>query len=172
MMKLTRTFTLPRLRNWSTPLTIGSFILMSATGILMFFEQESLGIITIVHQWFSWLFLLGSAGHIAANFYPFKKHLKTPWGKITALSFISVFVLSLFSWGLVTGPQLERPIELALVDAPLSALADVIRMPQANLIEKLKSQGISATPQHSIRDVVEQTQIDENILLGIIFLAE
>jgi len=172
MIKLKQAFTLPRLRNWSTPLTIGSFILMSATGILMFFEQESLGIITIVHQWFSWLFLLGAGSHIAANFYPFKKHLKTPWGKISAISFLSVFALSLFSWGMVTGPQLERPIELALVDAPLSALADVVRMPQASLIEKLKTQGIVATPQHSIRDIVEQTQIDENILLGIVFLPE
>jgi hypothetical protein len=29
------------LRTWSTPLTIGPFFLMSATGVLMFFEWEA-----------------------------------------------------------------------------------------------------------------------------------
>ena len=43
-------FTLPRSRNCLTPLAIGSFILMLATGIVTFFEQYSLGIKTIVHH--------------------------------------------------------------------------------------------------------------------------
>ncbi|MNR38623.1 hypothetical protein D3C85_1567410 [compost metagenome] len=34
-MKTAKPFTL---RTWSTPLTIGSFILMAVTGVLMFFD--------------------------------------------------------------------------------------------------------------------------------------
>ena len=136
----------------------------------MFFELESLGVITVVHQWFSWVFVIGVAGHITANFTPLKKHLKTSWGRYSVLIFVLIFGLSLFSWGVVTGPQLERPIELALVDAPLSALAEVVRIDLDILIQKFETEGIEFIATHSIRDVVALTGVDENILLGIVFL--
>jgi len=94
------------------------------TGILMFFEQESLGIIT-VHQWFSLLFVFGVFSHTAANFKPFKNHLKTVFGRLSVAAISLVLTAYFYSWGLVTGPQLEKPIKHALIKAPLSALAAV-----------------------------------------------
>jgi hypothetical protein len=85
-------------RTWATTLTIGSFILMSATGVLMFFEWNP-GPTTVVHQWFSWFFLVGAGGHIAANLRPFKNHLKSRWGKASVAVFTAVFAASLFCWG-------------------------------------------------------------------------
>lgn len=41
-------------RRWATKLTIGSFLLMAGTGILMFFELDQ-GVVLVVHQWSSWL---------------------------------------------------------------------------------------------------------------------
>jgi len=161
----------PYLRNWATPLTISTFILMSVTGILMFFEQESLGLITVVHQWISWLFVLGVGGHVIANIKPFKNHLKTFWGKVSVLVFTLVLVASFYSWGLITGPQLERPIEHALVKAPLSALALVTYTDPDALIQKLRDHGIDASSQQSIHDLVILHDIDENELLGIVFLS-
>lgn len=64
------------LRRWATPLIIGSFVLMAGTGVLMFFEYEG-GLITVVHQWFSWIFLLGAGAHIAINLRPFQNHLRS-----------------------------------------------------------------------------------------------
>ena len=171
-MNFRNLFTLPTIRNWATPLATGAFVLMACTGILMFFEQESLGVITVVHQWFSLVFIVGVVGHITANFKPLKKHLKTRWGSGSVLLFLIIFCGSLFSWGVVTGPQLERPIELALVDAPLSGLAEVVRTTPNTLLQKFEARGISASAQHSIRDIVMRTGIDENILLGIVFLSE
>jgi len=158
----------PYLRNWATPLTISTFILMSVTGILMFFEQESLGLITIVHQWFSWLFVIGVGGHVIANINPFKDHLKSLWGKVSVLTFTLVLLASFYSWGLITGPQLKRPIEQALVEAPLSALALVTYTDPDVLLKKLKDHGINAS---SIHDLVILNEIDENELLGIVFLS-
>ena len=171
-MSLIKIFKLPTVRNWATPLVTAAFILMMCTGVMMFFELESFGVITVVHQWFSWILLLGVAGHITANFKPLKKHLKTSWGIYSVLLFLTIFGLSLFSWGIVTGPQLERPIELALVDAPLSALADVVGISPNVLMEKFRIQGIEASATQSIREVVMLTGIDENDLLGIVFLAD
>ena len=159
------------LRSWATQLTIGAFLLMAGTGLMLFFEFED-GLTAVVHQWFSWFFLIGAGAHIFVNFKPFKSRLKSRSGTIFAAGFGIVLVLSCFSWGLITGPQLERPIEEALVFAPLSALAAVIGNHPDVIIAKLAGQGIAATPEQSIYKVAEKTGIDENILLGIIFLPD
>jgi hypothetical protein len=156
------------LRQWATPLTIGSFILMAATGVLMFFEYEA-GLTTVVHQWFSWLFLMGAVAHIVCNVRPFKNHLKSRWGKVSIATFVVVFVASFFSWGLITGPQLLEPIELALVDAPVSALAGVTRVTPEVLIARFKQHGITASGEQSLRELASQYGVDEIRLAAIVF---
>lgn len=159
------------LRNWATPLTIGTFVLMSATGILMFFDWEP-GLTTVAHQWFSWVFLAGAGSHVAANFRPFKTHLRSGWSKTCVAAFTLVLAASLFSWGLMTGPQLKRPIEQALVDAPLSALANVTRTTPDALTSKLRAHGILATGQQSIHDLAREQGVGVNRVLAIVFLPE
>jgi hypothetical protein len=158
-------------RTWATPLTIGAFILMAVTGMLMFFEQDR-GIVTVIHQWFSWLLLLGAGGHIVANFRPLKQHLRGRWGQVSVASFASFLVASFFSWGLITGPQLERPIETALVDAPLSALAGVTHIEPDALTRKLDAHGVHATSEQSVRQLAQQSGVGENQLLAIVFLPD
>ncbi|MCF8480525.1 MAG: hypothetical protein K9H25_08850 [Rhodospirillum sp.] len=164
-------FKAPSPRTWSTPLTIGSFILMSTTGLLMFFEWD-LGLTTVVHQWFSWFFLIGAGGHIAANIRPFKTHLRSGWGKGSVVAFMLILAASSFSWGFITGPRLERPIEEALVDAPLFALANTIRIDPDALLLRLKAHGINAAAQQSIRELSAKHGAGENGLLAIVFLPE
>jgi hypothetical protein len=158
-------------RTWATPLTISAFALMASTGVLMFFGLDR-GLITVVHQWFSWLFLAGAAGHIVANVRPFKNHLKKPFGRASLALVAAVLVASFSAWGLITGPQLERPIEEALVDAPLSSLAGVTRTTPAILIGRFQKHGISATPDQSIRALSIASGVGENRLLGLVFLPD
>lgn len=158
-------------RTWSTPLTIGSFILMAVTGVLMFFDVVP-GYISFAHEWFSWLFLLGAGGHIAVNFRPLTRHLQSNWGRTSVAVFTVVLLVSTFSFGRITAPQLKWPISNALVDAPLSALADVTRTSTDDVLGKLKAHGISATPGQSIRDLATQHEVDEFHMLGLVFLAD
>jgi hypothetical protein len=109
------------LRTWATPLTIGAFVLMAATGVLMFFGLDR-ALMAEVHKWFSLLFLTGVGGHVTANVRPFLNHLKSRWGRASVAAFAVVLAASFFSWRLITGPQLERPIKRDLVEAPLSRL--------------------------------------------------
>jgi hypothetical protein len=155
-------------RSWATPLTIGSFLLMAGTGVMMFFEWER-GLMTVVHQWFSWFFVAGAIGHIVANIKPFKSHLNARWGRYGIAVFMIVLIASVFSWGQITGPQLERPIEQALIYAPLSALADVTGQSYAELIAKLREKGIEAEAHQSVADLARLHDIDENRALAIIF---
>lgn len=163
--------TIVPLHSWATPLTIGSFLLMATTGIAMFFEWDR-GLTVVVHQWFSWFFLLGAGGHIAANIRPFKNHLKSGWGMVSVATFAAVLALSFFTWGFVTGPQLERPIEEALVDAPLSALAGVTRIDPDAVTRRLRARGIAADDRDSIRALSSKYRVGANRLLAIVFLPE
>lgn len=158
-------------RTWATPLTIGVFLLMSVTGVLMFFDVE-FGLVTIAHQWLSWLFLLGAVAHIVANARPFQNHLKSRWGKTSVAVFAILLAASMFSWGRITGPQLKQPIIEAIADAPLSALAGTTRTTPEALIAKMKARGITATSEQSVREISDAHDIDVNRVLGIVFLPE
>lgn len=81
--------------------------------------------------------------------------------------FALVFLASFSSWGLITGPQLKRPIEEALVVAPLSALAAITRSPPQTLLARFAAHGIAARASQSLHELAAQTQVDENELLAI-----
>lgn len=99
-MKTAKPFTM---RTWSTPLTIGSFILMSITGVLMFFDIVP-GYLSFAHEWFSWAFVIGAGAHIAVNFRPFTKHLRSNWGRVNVAIFSVIVVVSMYSFGRITAP--------------------------------------------------------------------
>lgn len=157
------------LRTWSTPLTIGSFVLMAITGVLMFFDVVP-GYVSFAHEWFSWFFLVGVAGHIAVNIRAMDKHLRSAWGRGCVAVFSLLLVGSLFSFGRITAPQLKWPISNALIQAPLSALAEVTRTDSNELLSRLQAQGIRATPEQNIQSLAEQHDVDEFHLLGLVFL--
>jgi hypothetical protein len=99
------------LRTWATPLTIGSFVLMAVSGVLMFFDVVP-GYLVFAHEWFSWFFLLGTAAHIAVNYRAFARHLRGGWGRAHVAVFSVLLVVSTFSFGRITAPQLKWPISL------------------------------------------------------------
>jgi hypothetical protein len=156
------------LRSWATPLTIGAFVLMATTGVTMFFRMDR-GLIAVVHQWVSWLFLAGVGGHAVANSRPLLNHLNSAWGKASVAVFTVILTASFFSWGFITGPQLERPIERALVTAPLYALASVARTTPDALVLRLKAHGINATGQGSVQELAATSGRGTNRLLAIVF---
>jgi len=158
-------------RTWATPLTIGAFLLMAATGILMFFGWNT-GLTTVAHQWLSWFFLLGAGGHIVANWRPLRNLLQTRWGRVSLLCFSALLATSLFTWGRVTGPQLERPIMTAPVDAPLSSPAGVAGMAPDDMVRRFNAHGVPADRQRSIRELSIRHHVGINRLLGLVFLPD
>lgn len=165
-MKTAKPFSL---RTWSTPLTIGSFVLMAVTGVMMFFDLVP-GYVSFAHEWFSWLFLLGAGGHIAINLRPLTKHLQSGWGRANVAIFAIVLVVSTYSFGRITAPQLKWPLAEALVSAPLSVLADLTPTRSSDLVGTLKAHGITATPEQSIKEVAALHDVDEFHVLGLVIL--
>jgi hypothetical protein len=157
------------LRAWATPLTIGAFVLMAATGILMFFGWRG-GLISEVHEWFSWLFLAGAAAHLLVNYRPLTLHLKSRWGRTILAASAVVLAVAIFPSGHRTNHQLHGLVEHALVAAPLSTVANLANVAPADLESRLKAHGVVATMQQSVHEVSEQNRLTEHGLLAIVFM--
>ena len=158
--------TLP-LRSWATPVIIGAFFLMAATGVLMFFGWD-LGLSGEAHEWFSWLFLAAAGAHIAANIRPFKNHLRSRSGKASIATFGAVLVASL-AFAPVGGGQLRKVVEQSLVDAPLSTLASLTRTAPDRLALRLRAHGIAVNSQQTVRELARENHVSEMRVLAAVF---
>ncbi|MEZ5476590.1 MAG: DUF4405 domain-containing protein [Thiolinea sp.] len=66
------------LRNWATPITIGSFIISAITGVLIFFHIN-IGLVKPAHEWLSWFMILGVAMHLVINWRALKTTCANPF---------------------------------------------------------------------------------------------
>jgi hypothetical protein len=127
-------------RAWVTPLTIGSFALLGATGVLMFFHVDT-GLNKLAHEWLSWLLLAGVAAHAAVNWGAFRQHL-TGWrGRLVIGTLLGLLALSFVPVGKGDGPPPIASVR-ALAAAPLPVLAQVARVPTTELRQRLERAGL------------------------------
>ena len=109
------------------------------------------GLISEVHEWFSWLFLAGAAAHLVVNYRPLTLHLKSRWGRVSLAACRLLLAVAVFPSGVRTGHQLHGLIERAVEDAPLSTVASLANVAPQDLESRLKAHGIAATLQQSAR---------------------
>ena len=130
-------------RKWTTPLTIGCFIIMSVTGLLMFFHLDQ-GLNKLLHQWASWVFVAGVITHVLSNWATFPRYITTePIGKALIVIAVIVLSLSFYSWG---SEKDQPPSVLAmkmLVRAPISQLAPLVGKDSATLMSRFSTAGIA-----------------------------
>lgn len=152
-----------------TPLTLGAFLLSAVTGILIFFHLDS-GANKLVHEWLSWLLLVGVALHGYIHFNLIKGYLRTRSGLLIVLACLLILALSFLPLSQGGGkPRFVRPIT-ALANAPLTTLAAVARISPQELEARLQKAGFRPGPEdQSLRDVVgnglgKQMQVLEQVL--------
>jgi hypothetical protein len=157
------------LRSWATPLTIGTFALMTGSGVLMFFDFVP-GYVTFVHEWMSWLFVIACAAHVLLNSRSFMRHLAGRWGQASLVVFTMMLIVSTLSFGRITAPQLKWPLSETLINARLSILADLRQSSDAQLVGALAAEGIRARSDQTVREVAAEHGLDEFHVLGLVFL--
>lgn len=157
------------LRTWATPVTIGAFVLMAGTGVLMFFGWRG-GLTEEAHEWLSWLFLAGVVAHLTVNWRPLSLHLKSRWGQRSLAAGLVLLAIAVFPSGLQTGHQLVGLVEHALVEAPLSTLASLTKVDPGELESRMKARGVTATREQSLRQIAQQNDTNERRLLSIVFM--
>lgn len=142
-------------REWATPITAGAFILLSITGMLMFFHLDS-GLNKTAHEWLSWALITGVLLHVTANFSAFKKHLSNRKTQAIIGTFTLILLLSFLSLGGEEGDKKFAPPIRALANAPLTTVAMVAKITPEQLLERLEDDaGISAdSDKQSVSELV------------------
>ena len=138
------------LRDWATPLTIGSFMVLAVTGVLMFFHLDA-GLNKLAHEWLSWAMLAAVGLHVAMHAKSFKRYFTRP----ATLAVIGVFA-ALLAASFITpsGPSARPPHVLAaqaILDAPLERVAALNDADVAALIGRLRAAGIAADARQTLR---------------------
>lgn len=139
------------IRSWATPLTVGSFFLISVTGILMFFHLET-GLSKLAHEWLGWFLVIGVAAHLWLNWRAFTTYFKRP----AAMTIMGAGAAVLLAALLVPAGEADVPVRQALgslTQAPISTLASLVGKEEASLLAALATDHPGATASQSLSDL-------------------
>jgi hypothetical protein len=151
------------LRRWATPLTIGTFLLISITGILMFFEVR-IGLIKVAHEWLSLLMVAAVGLHVTLHWRLFSRYFTQK----PALAVIGLFGVILVASLLIQGGDERRgppggrasmqAVQL-LTSAPLDKVAGITGNTLEGLQTRLQTQGLKLDETAtSLADIARQNQ--------------
>lgn len=157
-------------REWATPLTIGAFVLMACTGILMFFHLDT-GLNKETHEWLGWAMVAGVVAHSVANWTAFTRHLARPAARVIIGVFLVILAASFFIGGEEEGgghPAFRA--SKAVLAAPLSTVATLAKQPPEALMATLKQAGFKVdTPEQTLLSVTGPERGQQFKALGLIF---
>ncbi|TXH68623.1 MAG: DUF4405 domain-containing protein [Thiothrix sp.] len=156
-----------KLRPWATPLTIGAFILMAITGLLMYFHIQ-LGLAKAAHEWLS-IVMVGAVGlHLVVNWKVFKRYFSQKLG----LAIISVFAILTLTALVIPqqgGPRGRADQQAAqlLLNLPLERLASATNKTTASIQTTLTQQGFTITdPNSTLKQIAEASKRNPMEALG------
>ncbi|OPX94757.1 MAG: hypothetical protein A4E58_02411 [Syntrophorhabdus sp. PtaB.Bin006] len=158
-----------RMREWATPVTIGAFALSAVTGIMLFFKVN-LGLVKHVHEWLSWLLVVGTVFHLTVNWRSCVRYASKPLGRLILIAFFLLICASLLPMGKRhDGRQFGR-ISDVLMQNPLWAVAQAADHSPDEAMNILKSKGIHVEGKdQTIRDIATKNDKSTVGILEIIF---
>lgn len=162
------------LRNWATPITIGSFIISALSGVILFFHLN-IGMMKPAHEWLSWFMILGVALHLVTNWRAFTNYFKKRIPLAIIGTFALLTVLSFFSLGGGDegGKGNTRATSMKsmrlLQNTPVTLLAQIDNSTPEALIERLKAGGINVeNAEQKLSDIAKANQTDPQKLLQMV----
>jgi hypothetical protein len=158
-----------RMREWATPLTMGAFLLSGVTGMLLFFGID-LPLVNPVHEWLSWLFLIGAAFHMIANWRPSLQYALKPLGRGILIVFFLLTCASVIPFGNEHGKDPAKKVIGALVGASLQVVSQIADHNPEETMAVLRSKGIQATrKEQTVAEIAEDNDIHPMHILDIVF---
>ncbi len=152
-------------RNLATPLTIGAFLVLAVTGVLMFFHLDS-ALNKTVHEWIGWVMLAGVGLHVAVNVGAFQRYLRMPGPRGLIAGFALVLGLSFVPLAGGGGePPFVAPLR-ALAAAPLPVLAQVAGTTPQEIESRLRAAGVE--PRDGADSVAALVGGDTRKQLGVL----
>lgn len=155
-------------REWATPLTIGSFLLIAVTGVLMFFHLDS-GLNKLAHEWLGWAMLAAVGLHIAMHFKSFKRYFTYSASLVIIGTFIMLLAVSFIAPPGKPGKPPHVMAVQAMLDAPLEKVAAVAGKDTPTVLAQLRAAGFTAEADLSLRHASGPERAKQMQALGLIF---
>lgn len=153
-------------REWATPLTIGSFLVIAVTGVLMFFHLDT-GLNKLAHEWLAWAMIAAVGLHAAAHFRSFSRYFTRP----RALAVIGVSLVILAASFLTPPGKSAKPPHVlavnALLDAPIERVAGIAGRELQTVLTDLRAADFSASADSNLRAVAGPQRERQMQALGI-----
>jgi hypothetical protein len=170
-----------KLRTWITPITIGSFLLIGVTGLLMFFKVRG-SLIVVAHEWLSPVFVVGACLHTWLNWGAVRRHLSRARGLVVVGLFAVLLVFSLVPFEEAAEMAREhghgqesadrRAAEL-LLKARISTVAELTGRAPQQLRDSLGRRGIRVTSDEIIlADAARESQVSPARVLDAVLQSE
>jgi hypothetical protein len=158
-----------KLRSWVTPITIGSFLVLGLTGLLMFFKVRG-GLIVIAHEWLSPIFVCGGCLHIWLNWGAVRANLSRTRGIVIVGFFAALLAVSVapfeeageIAWEHGHGREAigQAAAEL-LLETRVSTISELTGRSPQQLRDSLGHLGVRVTSDDmALADVAAQNHIN------------
>jgi hypothetical protein len=158
-----------KLRSWVTPITIGSFLLIGVTGLLMFFKVRG-SLIVVAHEWLSPIFVVGACLHTWLNWGAVRAHLSRARGIVLVGLFAALLLLSLVPFDEASEIAREhghgqegaaRGAAEVLLKARIATVAELTGHTPQQLRDELGHYGIRVTSDDvTLADAARQNQVN------------
>ncbi len=154
------------LRTWATPLTIGSFLLMAVTGLLMFFHLDGT-LNKVAHEWAGWIMVAGVLAHVVLNWRAFSIYFKRPVA-VTIMA-VSAVVLAGSFVPASGGGNPVRPVMMAISQATVGAVIELSGVPQQEALSRLSAAGYDAEVDTPLPRLTGGNREKEMAILSLLF---
>lgn len=147
-------------RDWvnryATPFTTGLFVVSLVSGVALFFHVGQAAFHGM-HEWLSMVLIVPFALHVYKNWRPLVGYLGRgwlAWPLAASLAAGIAFAVPALTAGTAGGnPQLA--MYRAIAEAPIAAVAPVLKTTPDALIAKLKAAGVEAKAEQSLADAAQ-----------------
>ena len=166
-----------KLRSWVTPITIGSFLLLGITGLLMFFKVRG-GLIVVAHEWLSPIFVGGACLHLWLNWAAVRASLSRARGIVIVGLFVALLAFSIAPFQEAEEHAREhghgqeaigrRAAEL-LMGARISTVAELTGRTSQQVRDRLARHGVRVTSDEiALADAAAQSHVSPVLLLDAV----
>ncbi len=147
-------------RDWvnryATPFTTGLFVVSLVSGVALFFHVGQAAF-RGMHEWLSMVLIVPFVLHVYKNWWPLVGYMTRGWlmwPLAVSLAAGVAFAVPALTGGNAGGnPQLA--MYRAIAEAPISAVAPVLKTTPDALIAKLKAAGVEAKAEQSLAEAAE-----------------
>lgn len=131
-------------RNWSTPLTIGTFLFTGVSGVMLFLHLGE-GVVKEAHEWIGIAFIVGALLHVTNHWKPFKRYFSLALPRAVMASVLAgSLAFMLVSGNGESGNPMITAIK-SIENAPLSLVAQLQSRDTEELHRLLEAQGIEVS---------------------------